>query len=238
MNLKYHILACSLLLGAFSARSAEMPIKVGVRVGLNSSVISETRLVPGLTVNHTTDWKPGFNAGAVVEIPMSHNFYLTPGFFFDYRHNDYTVVSTFPVITDGNKLNGSAIISGSVKTNWFQIPMLASYRIPLKIVDLKLDFGPYIALGLAGRDKYTVEEFLVQEHMESMTITDNTFGKGDDSRYFNIDWGFDVGAGLVIARHYYVGAHYLFGLRNLAQNKDVVSKAHSAQWQVSIGYNF
>lgn len=238
MNLKYQILACSLLLGAFAARSAEMPIKVGVRVGANTSVISETRLAPGFIVDHTTEWKPGFTAGAVVEIPMKHNFYLTPGFFFDYRHDDYKMVLTYPVITDGVESLGSRIINGSVKTNWFQIPMLASYRIPLKIIDIKLDFGPYIALGLAGRDKSKEENYNDAIYMESMIITDNTFGKGTDSRYFNIDWGFDVGAGIVIAGHYYIGAHYLIGARNLAQNKAVVSKAHSAQWQLSIGYNF
>ena len=238
MNLKYHILACSLLLGALATRAAEMPIKVGVRVGANTSVISETRIAPGFIVDHSTQWKPGFTAGAVVEIPMKRNFYLTPGFFFDYRHDDYRMVVTYPVVNDGVESLGSLIVDGSVKTNWFQIPMLASYRIPLKVIDIKLDFGPYVALGLAGRDKFKEETYTDATHLESMVITENTFGKGDDSRYFNIDWGFDVGVGFVIARHYYLGAHYLIGLRNLAQNKAVVSKAHSAQWQLSIGYNF
>lgn len=238
MNLKHHFLACSLLLGAVAAQGAEMPIKVGVRVGANTSVISETRRTPGMTIDHSTSWKPGFTAGAVVEIPMTHNFYLSPGFFFDYRHDDYKLVSAYPVEQDGVVSMGSRICTGSVKTNWFQIPMLVSYRIPLKIIDFQFDFGPYIALGLAGHDKFSEERYVNDLHSESMIITDNTFGKGLDSRYFNIDWGFDFGAGIIIARHYYVGAHYLIGARNLAQNKDIVSKAHSAQWQFSIGYNF
>lgn len=239
MNLKRTIIAVASAIPLMMTAQQKAPVKVGLRVGVNTSNISETRVPAGKTEIHEMSWKPGFNAGAIVDIPIKHNFYLTPGFYFDYRHDEYTLISTYPIQTDGIKSEVAEHTQGSVTTNWFHIPMLVSYRIPLKIVEFQFDFGPYISLGLGGRDNEVIRQYNGDvPFMESSVIKHNAFGYGSDSRYFNIDWGFDIGVGMLFAKHYYVGVHYLLGARNLALNKDVIRKAHSRAWQFSIGYNF
>lgn len=234
MKLKHILLMAAAALPAIAAAKPGAPVQVGIRAGINTSNISETRVTPGLTLSHTPHWQAGFTAGAIVDIPLKHNFYLTPGFYYDYRHNDYDLQYKY----QANNRDIIAMRRGEVYTSWFQIPVLMSYRVPVKFVAFQFDFGPYISLGLGGRDKTTTQEFGHVEEMEPMSIKTTAFGHGDDARYFNIDWGFDFGFGLMFAQHYYIGAHYLIGARNLALNKQVLGNAHSHQWQFSIGYNF
>ncbi|MCM1310738.1 MAG: PorT family protein [Bacteroides sp.] len=234
MKLKHLLAALVAALPIIAVAESPAPVQVGIRVGVNTSNISETRITPGLTLSHTPHWKEGFTIGAIVDIPIKHNFYLTPGFYYDYRHNEYDMQYQFVA----NDRDIVAMTRGEVYTNWFQIPVLMSYRIPVKFVTFQFDFGPYISLGLGGRDKTTTTEVGHEEIMEPMTIKTTAFGYGEDSRYFNIDWGFDFGVGLMFAKHYYIGVHYLIGARNLALSKKVLSKAHSHEWQFSIGYNF
>lgn len=239
MNLKSLFLAAALALPVLASAQIKAPVKVGLRFGVNTSNISETRVTPGKTVSHEPAWKAGFTTGAVIDIPLKHNFYLTPGFYYDYRHDEYTLVSTYPKVHEGIETEVAVHSFGSVTTNWFQIPMLVSYRIPFKVAEFQFDFGPYVALGLGGRDNVTTTIYdSTTPFLEPETVKHNAFGYGSDSRYFNIDWGFDFGFGILFAKHYYVGAHYLIGARNLALNKEEINKAHSNQWQFSIGYNF
>lgn len=235
MNWKHiFLVAVAVSIHVVAAAQINAPVKVGIRAGVNTSNISETRLTPGWTLSHEPQWKPGFTVGAIVDIPLKHNFYLTPGFYYDYRHNDYDMMYSYVA----NNKEVAVRNLGTVTTNWFQIPMLMSFRIPVKFVQFQFDFGPYISLGLGGRDKVTSIMYGEDPFVEPGTVRTNAFGYGDDSRYFNIDWGFDFGVGLLFVDHYYVGVHYLIGARNLALNKQLLSKAHSHQWQFSIGYNF
>lgn len=234
MKLKQILLMAAMALPAIAAAESDAPVQVGIRFGLNSSNMSETRITPGLTVSHTPDWQLGFTAGAIVDIPLKHNFYLTPGFYYDYRHNDYDLHYQYKA----NDREIMAMTRGEVYTNWFQIPVLVSYRVPVNFVSFQFDFGPYISLGLGGRDKTTTTEFGHAEVKEPVTVKTTAFGYGSEARYFNIDWGFDFGFGMMFAQHYYVGVHYLIGARNLALSKHVINDAHSHEWQFSIGYNF
>lgn len=234
MKLKNVLYAMALAMPLLSSAQSNAPVQVGIRAGVNTSNISETRFTPGVTLSHNPQWETGFTIGAIVDIPLKHNFFLTPGFYYDYRHNEYSIQYTFL----SNDRDIIATTQGDVQTNWFQIPLLASYRIPVKFVTFQFDFGPYISLGLGGKDKTTTLEVGHKEQLLPMTIKTNAFGYGDDARYFNIDWGFDFGFGMMFANHYYIGAHYLIGARNIALNRKVLNKAHSHEWQFSLGYNF
>ena len=93
MKLKQLVLFSTLMLACSGAQAADMPLRVGVRAGVNTSDITETRVAPGLTVDHRKHWQPGVNIGAIVDISMGKRFYLSPGFYYDYRHDDYSVYS-------------------------------------------------------------------------------------------------------------------------------------------------
>lgn len=229
------ILSYTLLAACFGLQAADMPLKVGVRAGVNTSNISETRTAPGMTMDHNKLWKPGLTIGAIVDISMGKNFYLSPGFFYDYRHDTYTVTSTsYPLIEENS--DAIVITNGSVTTNWFHLPMLVSYRIPIAFMEFQFDLGPYFSMGLGGRDKYQTSVFKDEQFGESIDIIENAFGK--KGRYLNLDWGLDMGVGMLFANHYYIGAHYLLGVRNLAQDRMAVKAAYVREWQLTVGYNF
>lgn len=236
MKLNRLILSFTFLLACCGVQAADMPLRVGVRAGFNRSNITETRTAPGLIVDHSRFWKPGVTLGAIVDISMGKGFYLSPGFYYDYRHDKYEVTSTSVPILDEEKDNIQVITNGSVTTNWFHIPMLVSYRIPVAFVEFQFDFGPYISMGLAGHDKYHTTVYKDDTQTETTEIIADAFG--EKGRYNNIDWGFDMGVGLLFASHYYIGAHYLIGARNLAFDRANITGAHTHEWQLTIGYNF
>lgn len=227
--MKLKSLFFALLLPAV-ATAAEMPLIVGVRAGYNTSNISDRRTVLGGVTNDIKTWKPGLTLGAVIDIPLGSRFYLSPAFSYDYRADDYDLYFN---ADEGSQTQ----VHGSVHTSWFQIPMLVSYRLGVKFLEFQFDAGPYIAYGLGGKDKFTVTEYTQDDGFKQSGLTKiNAFG--NDGRYQNLDWGLDFGAGILVCKHYYVGAHYLVGCQNLAKDKDAISRAHSFQWQFSIGYNF
>lgn len=224
---------------AMISAGAEAPVKVGVRVGVNSSNISGTRKVNNVSGLQSTRWKPGFALGAVVDIRVARHFWLQPGFYYDYNRSAYETSIEYPSTVNGTPVTIARHSDGKLTTSWFQVPVLGSYRFNLKIMQVQADFGPYIALGLGGSDEETLQYFsgdIISE--TSPTIKTEAFGKGSDDRLENIDWGFKMGVGLLFARHYYVGAHYQIGARNIARAKQFLSKSHRYAWEVSIGYNF
>lgn len=224
---------------ALTAR-AEAPVNIGVRASLNSSNFHETRVYQGNSGMLSPNWRCGFNVGAVVDIPMTHSVFLQPGFYFSHRNDGYaTSIAYVQRISDDTSAAAAMFANGHVSTNWFHIPVMVSYRFtPLKPIEIQCDLGPYISFGIGGHDTYTSYSFI--DGIASATSPDirrPSFGK-EDGQYHTIDWGFEIGAGIKVARHYYFGVHYLLGVRNLAKNLDMISRAHSREWQFTLGYDF
>lgn len=233
-------LVAAMLAPALTA-TAEMPVRVGVRTGVNFSEVGEKRVVGDAIGRHTCSDEPGFILGAVVDIPVARNVALQPGFYYDFGRFKYTTdMLIHSTAADGTPVELQRFQRGDVTEHWFLLPVLGSYRIDIRFAELQLDFGPYFALGLGGRDKFT-ETFYsgeVADGLPSETIKQDTFGKGPDARYHHYNWGFDIGFGLEFAGHYYAGVHWLGGCRNLARDKDTVSKSRTSEWQIAVGYNF
>lgn len=236
-----------LIFGTFFAAvalltAAQMPVKIGVRVGVNTSSIGEIHSgADAVSGFQQTNWKPGFLAGAVVDVPMTSFLALQPGFYFDYRHSSYQTTGEFSFTPAQGEPEATMArhTRGDIYTSWFHVPVLFSFRWQAhKALQLQADFGPYISLGLGGHDRYVVTDFSgTLPTAQSAEIKVPTFGKGT-AHYFRADWGFKMGIGLLIYKHYYVGAHYLAGVRNIARNKSAVSKSDTRAWQFSLGYNF
>lgn len=242
-SLKTHTQRCLIILVMFVAQLsvafAQAPFSVGLRAGINSSNITENRIYSGALGVHNTTWKPGFMIGAVVDIPISGKFALSPGFFYDRRNSDYASSYIHNEMTEDGVISLPVYAEGSTSTNWFHIPMLVSFKFfPVRAFGINLDFGPYISFGLSGSSKIKCVIYQDNETNIEIPHTKHSCFKGDDSLYFNTDWGFKAGGGLVLFRHIYIGAHYMFGLRNLAKNKAFVSKSHTREWQFTVGYNF
>src|SRR5574344_2244478 len=124
-------------------------ITVGVRAGINTSSqgINFEKIFSNIK-SANTDWRAGFDVGAVVNLGIKNYFTLQPGFFFvnkSYNSNLVKLGTTNVTLTMlSNQFEHSRFY-------YFQVPILASFRFNLTN-DLKwlVDFGPYIALGWVG----------------------------------------------------------------------------------------
>lgn len=234
------LVACASIAGAqlrIDISDAERPFNVGVRMGLNTSNLSSNQLdlVPDL---HSTsvDWKAGFTGGVVIDIIMRNFFALQPGFFFETRSCSFSHVQQ---IGDPARLQ---LMEGTQSSSYFKIPILASFRV-LVTDDLEwqMDFGPYFSFGLGGNEKYTYVSPGNDYH--GREFKRDYFG--DKGFVRSYDWGFKMGMGLSVMKHYYVGIHYEAGCRNVllpnAYNPEPVLyglKGHNKAWDFTIGYTF
>jgi hypothetical protein len=108
----------------------------GVRAGLNLANIIKTD-----DNNFSTELKPGFNAGAFVEVPIVNGFSVQPELQFAQK---------------GYKTTGSSIINGSyeynVTTNYVEVPLLAKFS-PSKSFAIVL--GPQYSFLTSTKTKFT-----------------------------------------------------------------------------------
>lgn len=226
----------TIALAAFGSAWGQAPVKIGVRAGLNSSNISMKRAVETV---QTKEWKKGFVVGAVVDIKLTNHIYLQPGFYYDQRNDNYTTTVTNTSIVDGVQIEGLSHTAAKVGTKWFQIPVLASYRIDLlNVLQIQGDFGPFLAYGLGGKTKSRTLNYDLDLPMPSDVPEISVPNFGKEGSLFRTDWGLKMGVGVLLWHHYYVGAHYMTGFRNLSTIKDVVESSNTHNWQITVGYNF
>lgn len=220
-----------------------MPEKLfqfGVRLGFNSSNLTNNynKVIPGIEWKDNR-WRTGFNAGFVVDINFRNFFAIQPGVFIATRKNDYHLLYTYNnLYTQASSTQGNTLgaINGTQSTNYLQIPILASLRFGVpQLVQVHLDCGPYMAWGWGGNNKY--KEFdsstgeLVVKSEKQPYFGDSTYALC--KRY---DYGLKTGVGVLAMQHFYVGAHYQYGLRNVMKGRGV--KGHNKMWTFSLGYNF
>ena len=127
-------------------------------------------------------------------------------------------------------------INGTQKANFLQIPILASLRLGVpQLVQVHIDCGPYFAWGWGGSNKYKKYDSstgeLVVTNGKQPYFGDSTFALSD--RY---DYGLKSGVGVMAMEHFYVGAHYQYGFRNVMKGNG--QKGHNKMWTFSVGYNF
>ena len=143
-------------------------------------------------------------------------------------------------------------VSTDNKTNWHvgiiaDIPMMESlyvqtglylqnkgykekegdYELTANPMYLEIPVLAYFAYGVGGK---------IKETDDGDEDKWDCFGdKGADWKRF--DCGLQIGAGLTIAKNYYIGAAYEFGFSNIAKNSGD-GKLKNKNWMFSVGYNF
>lgn len=182
--------------------------KWGIRAGLNVSNAKEK--MDGYSYKY--DNTVGFHIGVVRDCEVSADkFYIQPGLFFTSKAARENI--------DGDKL--------TMRINYLQIPILASYRIGIG-VDSKvhINAGPYIAVAPFGKVKMDGESFNIFDDEYEMGLK-------------RFDAGLIVGAGVEFSQ-VYVGLQYEFGLANIA-DEDIYGsgfKMKTKNLAISLGYNF
>ncbi len=228
---------------SFSAAAADFldtgasgsPVSFGVRFGLTSA--SQKTSLSGLSDNVSLNWGMGFTAGAVIDLNVRNYFSVQPGFFFENRSYDYTVVLNDP----SNQSLTNYL--GHTRSYSFTIPVLASFKFNLsESVKWLAEIGPYFAFGLGGNDEYEFIEMRVAKDDATPSVYNRQkadrdyYGNNDRWQHRSFDWGAKIGTGIKVNDKYSFMIHYMGGLKNLSQNAGWTMKHRS--WSFSLGYDF
>ncbi len=207
-------------------------VQIGARMGFNTSNLSTNfdEAYPEIAWNHS-QWGQGFAAGAVVDINLRNYIAIQSGLNFRSRNSSFHYL-----VNDANELTA---IDGKWGGYYFEIPLLLSFRLGVaELGQLHIDAGPYWATGFGGKCHYTY----FSEYAGSVVAEKakgDYFGKNGIAN--RSDWGFKFGVGILVMQHYYIGAHYNAGARNIMRDTgDGVKKpsGHNKIWSFTVGYNF
>jgi Outer membrane protein beta-barrel domain len=160
-----------LMLILLATKPAFAQIKVGICGGVNLATVAGQGLT-GFNVNTRT----GFHLGAIVEKPFSQTLNIQSGLLLSSK---------------GAKIAGNAFTS-EISPLYLEVPVNILYRERFGNNKFQLFAGPYLALGIAGKQKVT--------YLSSTTSNDIKFGTADDSNFTLTDFGLNVGAGIEIQR--------------------------------------
>lgn len=200
----------------FSTEKADQGITFGLRTGLNFATMTGD-------VDEDCSRRTTYHVGVVADIPLMQSLYIQTGLYLQNKgiKLDYEEDGWYE--------------KNSVNPMYIQIPILASYRYDFNdALQLQVNFGPYFAYGIGGKEK---EEYGYDGHTEEKEEYDLF---GDEGAYKNFDCGLQIGAGITFASHYYFGFTYEFGLANIAKNEfdNEDNKLKNSNFMLSVGYNF
>lgn len=231
----------------FSSETSNEPITFGIRGGVNFSNISSPK---GTSYESHT----GFNAGVTVDIPLLQSLYLQSGLYYTVKGTEIT------------EKDGGDVYKIKANPSYLEIPILASYRYNFSdAAQLQINFGPYFAYGIGGKlgnsdffgdkklfeeenDYFDDESYKYQYRSSSSTRSYNYYDDEDDEYPYDdeegstgagakrFDVGLQFGAGITLARHYYLGVAYEFGFVNMFKNNGSSSK--NSNFMINIGYQF
>lgn len=199
----------------FSTEKVDGGVQFGIRAGLNFA--NESFSSDGYSASPKS--RTSFHVGVIADIPLMQSLYIQTGLYLQNK---------------GYKLEEDGY-EETAKPMYLEIPVLASYRYDFSdALQLQVNFGPYFGYGLGGKVKG-------EEDGESGGEID-FFGDYDDegkAGYKRFNCGLQVGAGLTLSEHYYLGFAYQFGLTNIYDTPSGSDfKVKDQNWMISLGYNF
>jgi Outer membrane protein beta-barrel domain len=192
----------------FTAKPAFAQIKVGICAGLNLATIAGQGL-NGYSVNTRT----GFQFGAIVEKAFSQNLSIQSG---------------LSLSSKGAKIAGNNFTS-EIAPMYLEIPLNLLYNERFGTSKVHLFAGPYLAIGLGGKNKVN--------YLNATASNDIKFGTADDSSFTLTDVGVNMGIGVEIQR-LLLRFQYGLSLSNLdPKGMDSADIKHRVIG-ISVGYMF
>lgn len=216
--MKKIILATSMAFFAIGSTNAQMSISP--EVGVNLANIAGDN-------SDNNKMLLGIKGGVNFNFPISDNLYIAPGIFYNGKgtkvNNEQTILTT-TVKTEGKSSLG-----------YIEVPINVLYRYPIGDGALMINAGPYVAYGIAGKNKFDVTTTIGSN--DPVTVTnDNKVDFGSDAAQTNaFDYGINAGVGYELPMGLFIRAQYGYGLGNLS-NVDGVKNSNTAI-QLSLGYN-
>jgi hypothetical protein len=146
----------------------------------------------------------GVRAGSDFDIPISSRWSFVPGIYWSLRNRQSNNNSTADGSTKQAKFDD--------KAHFITLPLRFGLRFSCKNENkfaLKFLFGPYIAYGIDGTSKSTVNS-------DGKITSHQTGAFDEDGRYKSrLDYGINLGLNSTINQHYKVGIFCESGLRKI-----------------------
>jgi hypothetical protein len=205
------------LLGSMSLTYAQTT-KFGVIAGFNLASVSNTS--SGSTISSST--LAGFHAGAFAYFQLSKSVSIQPGVLFSLKGGT----------EDLTQSSGSYSVHATDKLtlNYVEVPVNVFYNIPVSFGKIFLGGGPYVALGLSGKEKVVYTGSISGSSDTNVTFGSNT----NDVK--NPDFGLNLGAGVSLQNNLLFKIGYGIGIANLSNVSG--STSHNNVFGVSVGYSF
>jgi hypothetical protein len=219
---KIILAASALLFITVNVRAQDMPVRFGVKAGVNLS-------------NFTGDLyqdaknRVGFNAGITMDYAFTENWYLMTGL-------EFTTKGAKAVFTESIPGVASAKETYKMSPSYLELPIHAGYKLGLsESTNLVLHAGPYLAYGLGGKVKYDGKS-VSENGVSQASAESNFFGKDGMANRF--DFGLGIGAGLEFG-NIGVDLGYDFGLVNITKKMEGIKPTtRTANAYLSVGYKF
>lgn len=200
----------------FSTAAPDKFFGIGVRLGFNTS---NSTIGKGPDLWNHSSWGTGFDAGVVADIAFRDFLTIQPGFFYESRSSSYTYIWSRP----GSQ---QEVVVGHALNYTFQVPVIASVRFNVTDnVRWSLDIGPTFSFGIGKSDKG--KYFLPTEF---------TYDEGYYKNRHKFEVGLKMGTGLTIRKHYYLGVHYVAGMRDVYKVDGLGGR--NKTWTFTLGYDF
>jgi hypothetical protein len=157
-------------------------------------------------ISLTSDLKPGFTAGLIVNVPMSSNFSFQPALNFAQRGGTF-------------KEEGE---SDKTTLNYLELPLNFIYNTKAN-EGFFIGAGPVLAYGVSGKEKISGEE-----------STKIKFGSGDEE-VKPFEFAANILSGYRFAKGFMISANYNLGLTSLANADSDEGTMKNSYFAVKVG---
>lgn len=209
--MKKTLLSLCLLMASFAA-FAQLPT-VGFKGGVNFATLHATSNGSNLSINSGT--LTTFNVGAFVDFKFG-NVSLQPALNFTGKGGSFSGSSD-------EDFGGSA----QSKLYYLQVPVNVVYHVPAVIGDFYFGAGPFLGMGISGKEKIKANGVEQSEDVK--------FGSGEDE-VKRTEFGANAIVGFKFKTGFLINANYDLGLSNIAN--DDTSKLKNRVFGISVGYAF
>lgn len=170
----------------------------------------------------------GFAVGLLAEIPVTERFSLRPSL--NLAHKGVTLKASEEA--DG----GIGSIDVKVTNNLYyaELPVVATWNIPLQNSKIFFGAGPSLGVGLFGKSKATYTVNFPGIPAEEETMKADAF-EDDGAEFERLDLSANAIAGIQWNSGLYVNAGYLHGFSNLSKDGDGSSYKNRTV-QLTVGF--
>jgi hypothetical protein len=176
----------------------------------------------------------GFHAGVNVNIPVAPEFYFQPGLLFLVKgaKNDFFSPPT--------KASGDLVTT--TKLSYIEIPLNLLYRPQLGKGYILLGFGPYIALGIGGKESSEFGSVSYKRDIKYKNTVTSIIDLIDNAYYRPFDAGANIFFGYELSMGVFLQLNAQLGLLKINPEyswaTDSKASYKNTGYGLSIGYRF